>query len=106
MVTLICRNYTRHHHDPYDMRNTKFLSCFVFVTRFTKKRLIHTQFQDSLFIESPSVNAPTAHVFKNAEGWTVCFNSCDQAFFSSLTDVHECSGGLKWPHMHLPLASR
>ena len=79
MVTLMYRNYTRHHHDPYDMRNTKFLSCFVFVTRFAKKGLIHTHSFKTPFSPS-SVNAPTAHVFKNAEGWTVCFNSCDQAF--------------------------
>ena len=53
---------------------------------------------------SPSasyINALTAHVFNTAEGWTVCFT---QAFFSSLSGIHECLGGLYMPH--LPLASR
>ena len=48
-----------------------------------------------------NINAPTAFVFNNAEGWTVCFHSglvlkpvFIQALFSSLSGIHKCLSGL------------
>ena len=71
------------------------------MTRFVKSSLntpTVSRHTSSSFDSYIIINGPTAHVSNTAEGWTVCFT---QASFSSLSDIHECSGGLKMFHLHL-----
>ena len=66
------------------------------VTIFAKRGLIHTcavsrcTFHHHLM--PIYINGPTAHVCNTAKSLTVCFYS---GLFSSLSDIHNCSGGLE-----------
>ena len=82
MVTLIYRNYTRHHDAIIMILMTWEIENFwavLYLWPGLPKRVLYTHSFKTHF-SLPFVNASTAHVFKNAEGWTVCFNSCDQAY--------------------------
>ena len=65
----------------------------IYVTGFAKKVLYMHSFKEHLLSPFDSyMNGPTAHVFNTTENQTVCFHS---GLFSSLSDVHRCSGGIQ-----------
>ena len=63
------------------------------MTRFAKRGLIHHSFMTQLSSPFDSyINRPTAHVFNILKVEQSAFT---HASFSSLSDVHECSGSLQ-----------
>ena len=60
----------------------------VYVTRFAKRGLIHAQFQDAPLATSMYQQHMCLIPLKVEK------SAVSQAFFSSMSDIHECSGGL------------
>ena len=63
----------------------------IYVTRFAKRGLTHAQFQNALFIVICKLHMHQQHmclILLKVEQ-----SAITQAFFSRLSDIHECSGG-------------